>query len=107
MANDLVRKTDKAVADDLPGWAPSNVKATAFNSGDWVNSSAPGNVYSSGGYRYDYSPGTSINYATLAGAYWENSACQAVLNWLIRAWPESYPCVKRYGEGGKKLVVDN
>lgn len=58
------------------------------------------------------SPGTAINYARLAGDLWQNSAVQAVLNWIIRAWPESCPCVEkpgdggdRPGQGGKRLIV--
>lgn len=104
MANELVKTS--VAEESLPGFWPKIHEAkTAYNAGDWVVSSAPGNVYSSGRIRYNTDPGTNLNYSLLAGSFWNNSACQAVLNWIIRAWPESYPCVKRPGEGGKKLVV--
>lgn len=85
--------------------AAATAAKTAFNSGNWVNSSLPGNRYSSSRSNYDWNPGTSINYAAMAGDLWQNSACQSVLNWIVRAWPESYPCVKRK-RGGKKVVID-
>ena len=93
--------------DGLPGWVPANLKSAGFNQGDWISGETPGNLFSSGGYRYDASPGTAINYARVAGEFWQNSACQSVLNWIIRAWPESYPCVKKKGMGGKKIEVDH
>lgn len=102
MAHELTKITVAEPAP-LPGFWPVSQKS--FTGTDWVSSDLPGNVFSSGGYKYDSSPGTAVNYARLAGPYWSNSACQAVLNWIIRAWPESYPCVKKPGEGGKKLVV--
>ena len=108
MANELA-KTSVAIAkqDDLPGFWPKvhADQKMVFDQGSWVNSNLSGNLYSSGNQLYDISPGTAVNYGRLAGPYWANSACQAVLNWIIRAWPESYPCVKKPGEGGKKLVV--
>lgn len=80
---------------------------TAFNSEDWVSSSLPGNRYSSSRSNYDWNPGTSINYAALAGDLWQNSACQSVLNWIVRAWPESYPCVKRERANKKVIIPDH
>ena len=73
-----------------------------WGGGDWVSSNLPGNRSSN--YRFSWEPGTQIDYAGLVGELWANSAVQACLNWLIRAWPESYPCVKTM-EGKKKVVV--
>lgn len=75
-----------------------------WGSGDWVNSDRPGNRYSS--WRYEFEPQTRLNYAALVGDLWTNSAVQACLNWIIRAWPESYPCVKEV-QGKKKVPVDD
>lgn len=80
---------------------------SAFNSGDWISSDRPGNIYSSGNYNRDWNPGTALNYGALAGELWHNSACQAVLNWIIRAWPESYPCVKKKVGDEKVIVKDH
>lgn len=108
MPNELAK-----ITDNLPGWAPPKAirpvgdLKSQFNQGDWLSSDLPGNVYSSGGSRYNTSPGTAVNYARMAGDLWLNSACQSVINWITRAWPESYPCVKKPGDGGKKLVVDH
>lgn len=81
---------------------------SAFSSGDWVSSNLPGNIYNSPGLRsYDWNPGTAIDYAALAGPFWQNSMCQAILNWIIRAWPESYPCVKKMRSGKKVAIEDH
>jgi phage portal protein BeeE len=107
MANELATIPH---ADNLPGWAPvpkSTERKSGFNEGDWVSGNSPGNVYSSGRIGYDWNPGTSINYGALAGDLWNSSICQAILNWIIRAWPESYPCVKQKGTDGKKVVVED
>lgn len=72
---------------------PADRKDFQWSSGDWVSSNRPGNVYSSNRSWY-FEPQTAINYAALVGDIWTNSAVQAVLNWIIQAWPESYPCVR-------------
>lgn len=80
---------------------------SGFNSGDWVSSNFPGNRYNSSRSGFgNWTPGTNIDYGSLAGDLWKNSMCQAILNWIIRAWPESYPCVKEM-QKGKKVVVDD
>ncbi len=78
-----------------------------WGDGDWVSSNRPGNRWSSGGYSGNWNPGTNINYSALAGDLWTNSAVQACLNALIRAWPESYPCVKQKDASGKKIPLEN
>lgn len=76
-----------------------------WGGGDWVNSNRPGNRYTS--ERYYFEPQTNLNYSALVGDLWLNSAVQACLNWIIRAWPESYPCIKEKDASGKKLEVDD
>lgn len=80
-----------------------------FNSGNWVDSNRPGNrgSYSASPYHWNFEPNSHLNYAALVGDLWSNSAVQAVLNWIIRAWPESYPCVKEMNAEGKKERVDD
>lgn len=104
MANELATIEQ---TDNLPGWGPAPKAETksAFNQGNWIDSNYPGNVWSSSRQGFNWNPGTNINYAALAGDLWNNSICQAILNWIIRAWPESYPCVKRKDAGGKKIEI--
>ena len=76
-----------------------NRGAKAFwGSGDWVNQNH------GRGSGFSFSPGTNIDYAALNGNILKNSAVQSCLNALIRAWPESYPCVKKE-QGEKKVKV--
>lgn len=73
-----------------------------WGGGDWVASSS--NSLSAIG-RFQWDPGTALNYQAIVGDIWTNSAVQACINWLWRAWPESYPCIKEMIKGEKVEVA--
>lgn len=73
-----------------------------WGSGNWVDS----NHYPGGYNRFLYTPGTNFDYAREVGDARTNSIIQAVLNKVMLAWPESYPCVKQK-KGDKKVEVED
>lgn len=80
---------------------------SSWYSGNWVDSDLPGNR-SIGARDWHFEPQTNLNYGAIVGDIWTNSAVQACLNWIIRAWPESYPCIKEKDpKTGKKVLVED
>lgn len=72
-----------------------------WGGGDWISQN-----HARTSSRYQWQPGTNIDYGAIVGDLWRNTAVQACLNKLIMAWPESYPCVKRQ-QGEKKVRADD
>lgn len=81
----------------------------SWSSGDWVNSDAPGNRngYTTAQGKWQWIPGTRINWDRVTGDLYSCPAVQSNLNWIFRNFSQAFVQITNKNKDGEDTVIEN